>query len=193
MLRLTIAFSFTFLSTRRPGSVERITSGSVPSDLVTTSAWQKLLLRVGTDVMKYLLLHSSIFVTQGNEWGKRFYMQATGSPIGHDAYRKMKGGTKKRRICLPRVDLFKIQASRKDATGTAGFSSTHELMTLSAKELLQRIFLADLEDGQKSSAISASDFFIFPFTSNAQTNNCFLLHFSFHQAPFQRARDKSHT
>ena len=32
-----------------------------------------------------------------------------------------------------------------------------------------------------SSAISASDFFIFPFTSNAQTNNCFLIHFSFHQ------------
>ena len=35
---------------------------------------------------------------------------------------------------------------------------------------------------QRQGAISASDFlFIFPFTSNAQTDNCFLIHFSFHQ------------
>ena len=31
-------------------------------------------------------------------------------------------------------------------------------------------------------------FFIFPFTSNAQTNNCFLIHFSFHQVVAMSAR-----
>ena len=31
-------------------------------------------------------------------------------------------------------------------------------------------------------------FLIFPFTSNAQTNNCFLIHFSFHQVVAMSAR-----
>ena len=45
-------------------TLKKTSLNSVPSDLLATKGWQKLLQCIGKDVMKMLLLHSSIFVTQ---------------------------------------------------------------------------------------------------------------------------------
>ena len=68
--------------------LERTSDSSVPADLLTTPVWERLLVDVGRDVMKYVLLYSSIFVTQAQEdsKGKCFHMQASGLPISSILY-----------------------------------------------------------------------------------------------------------
>ena len=65
-----------------------VSSTSAPADLLTSKQWQRLLERVGRDVMKMILLHSSMFVTQSDGSGRKFHMQATGTPLGNLVFKK---------------------------------------------------------------------------------------------------------
>lgn len=67
--------------------VERTCMTSVPADLLSTRRWEALLSQCGVDVVRYLLLYSSIFVTQNDASGKKYHLQASGGPIHTYVYR----------------------------------------------------------------------------------------------------------
>ncbi|QDZ21989.1 telomerase reverse transcriptase [Chloropicon primus] len=70
------------------GNIQRTFNSSVPADLLSTTAWQGLLTVLGRDILKYILMHSSVFVTQTQPRGRKYYLQACGYPVNSYVYKK---------------------------------------------------------------------------------------------------------